>query len=322
MSQHTVSKEATFAGVGLHSGKVVKLTIKPAPVNHGIRFVRVDRAEKPIVPASMCKVHDTQLATTLSQDDVLVGTTEHLLSALSGLEIDNAIVELNGDEVPIMDGSAAPFVRMLKGNRRKQHASRLMMKIVKDVVYRQGDSEVRVSPHKGFKVTCRIDFDHSVIKDQRYTLEVKPDSYLKEISRARTFGFLEQVEYLRAHGKALGGSLDNAVVIDKNGVVNEEGLRFGDEFARHKVLDLIGDLTLLGCPILGHVQAYKGGHTQHLAFMEALAANPDSWQLVDYSEDGRESVLDKVRLATLAAGKKILPFLVPPCSPAPVSQAV
>lgn len=317
MWQHTVKKNISFAGVGLHSGKVTHLTVKAAPINSGIRFVRTDQSDTPLVPASMCKVHDTQLATTLAEGDTLVGTTEHLLSALAGLGIDNAMIELDGDEVPIMDGSAAPFVLLLKKNKYRQKARRLMMKITKEILYSQGDIEVRVRPHNGFKVTCKIDFDHPVIQDQSYTLEVEPATYMKEISSARTFGFLEQVEFLRANGKALGGSLDNAVVIDQDGVVNAEGLRFGDEFARHKVLDLIGDLALLGCPILGHVQTNKAGHTQHVAFMEALAAQPECWQLIDRTPDGKESVLDKVKYATCAAGKKVLPFLVPPCSPVP-----
>ena len=315
MWQHTVNKEISFAGVGLHSGKVVHLTVKPAPANSGISFVRTDRHDNKRVSASMCKVHDTQLATTLAEGDTLVGTTEHLLSALAGLAIDNAVVELNSDEVPIMDGSAAPFVKMLRKSRLKQKCSRLQMKIIKELVYQSGDSEVKVSPYDGYKVSCQIDFSHPAIANQAYSLEVTPEKYEREISAARTFGFLEQVEYLRAHGKALGGSLDNAVVIDKDGVVNAEGLRFADEFARHKVLDLIGDLALLGCPLIGHIQASKAGHTQHVAFMEALAANPDCWQLIDRDEEGRESVLDKVKYATKAAGEKVLPFLLPPCAP-------
>ena len=315
MWQHTVKKSISLAGVGLHSGKIAHLTIKPAPVNSGIRFYRVDRSDQAMIPASMCKVHDVQLATTLAEGDALVGTTEHLLSAMAGLGIDNAIIELDSEEVPIMDGSAFPFILMLKKNLARQRSRRLMMKITKEIVYRNGESEVRVTPHNGFKVTCSIDFDHPVIQDQTYTLEVEPAAYMKEIASARTFGFLEQVEYLRANGKALGGSLENAVVIGKDGVLNKEGLRFGDEFVRHKVLDVIGDLALLGCPLLGHVQAHKAGHAQHVAFMEALAAQPDCWQLIDRSEDGRESVLDKVKYATCAAGKKVLPFLLPPCAP-------
>ncbi len=312
MWQHTVKKEVSFAGVGLHSGKPVKMVVKPAAANTGIRFKRVDLGKDAIVRASMRRVSDTTLATSLSKKDVFVGTTEHLLAALSGLGIDNVLVELNSDELPIMDGSAGPFVQVLKKNRKVQKASRLMMKITKELTFKAGDTEIHIKPFDGFKVTSKVQFDHPVIKSQSYTVELDHDSFVKEISSARTFGFLEQVEYLRANGKALGGSLENAVVIDRDGIVNAEGLRFADEFARHKILDLVGDLALLGCPLLGHITASRGGHTQHVAFMRMLADNPHCWELVKRSEDGKESVMDKMRMATKAAGKIVLPFLLPP----------
>lgn len=312
MLQHTIKKEISFAGVGLHSGKPVKMVIKPAAVNTGIRFKRVDLGREALVPASMRRVSDTALATTLSKNDVLVGTTEHLLAALYGLGVDNAFVELNSEELPIMDGSAGPFAQVIKRNIKRQKAKRLMMKITKEMTFKSGHTEIHVKPFDGFKITSKVEFDHPVIKSQSYTVNVDRDSFLKEIASARTFGFLEQVEYLRANGKALGGSLDNAVVIDKDGVVNAEGLRFADEFARHKILDLVGDLALLGCPLLGHVTAARGGHTQHVAFMRMLAENPECWELIKRSEDGRESVMDKMRMATKAAGKMVLPFLLPP----------
>lgn len=312
MLQHTIKKEISFAGVGLHSGKPVKMVIRPATVNTGIRFKRVDVGQEAVVPASMRRVSDTALATTLSKNDVFVGTTEHLLAALYGLGIDNALIELNSEELPIMDGSAGPFAQVLKRNIKRQKAKRLMMKITKEMTFKAGHTEIHVKPFDGFKITSKVEFDHPVIKSQSYTVNVDRDSFLKEIASARTFGFLEQVEYLRANGKALGGSLDNAVVIDKDGVVNAEGLRFADEFARHKILDLVGDLALLGCPLLGHVTAARGGHTQHVAFMRMLAENPDCWELIKRNEDGRESVMDKMRVATKAAGKMVLPFLLPP----------
>ncbi len=319
MWQHTVKKEISFVGVGLHSGNSVKLTVKPAAADSGICFKRSDLAGKTVLNASMHRVSDTTLATTLGQDDVFISTTEHLLAALSGLDIDNVIIELDSDELPIMDGSAAPFVHLLKKNRKVQKAERLMMKITRAMTFKDGDTEVTVKPFNGFKVTSNIVFDHPVIESQSYTVDVTFDTFAKEIASARTFGFLEQVEYLRANGKALGGSLDNAIVIDNDGVVNAEGLRFGDEFARHKILDAIGDLALLGCPLLGHVIATKAGHTQHLAFMKMLANNQDCWQLVHRDENGFENVLDKVVMATKAAGKKVLPFLLPPM-PAPIQQ--
>lgn len=312
MWQHTVKKEISFVGIGLHSGNPVKLTVKPAPADSGIRFQRLDLAGDAVINASMHRVSDTALATTLGQDDVFVSTTEHLLAALSGLDIDNALVELDNDELPIMDGSAAPFVHLLKKNRKVQKVDRLMMKITKSMTFKDGDIEVTVKPFDGFKVTSNIVFDHPVIESQSYTVNVNFETFAEEIASARTFGFLEQVEYLRANGKALGGSLDNAIVIDRDGVINAEGLRFGDEFARHKILDVIGDLALLGCPLLGHVIATKAGHTQHVAFMKMLAENQDCWQLVHRDENGFENVLDKVVMATKAAGKKVLPFLLSP----------
>ncbi len=312
MWQHTVKKEISFVGIGLHSGNPVKLTVKPAPADSGICFQRLDLAGDAVINASMHRVSDTALATTLGQGDVLVSTTEHLLAALSGLDIDNVLVELDNDELPIMDGSAAPFVHLLKKNRKVQKVDRLMMKITKSMTFQDGDIEVTVKPFDGFKVTSNIVFDHPVIDSQSYTVNVNFETFAEEIASARTFGFLEQVEYLRANGKALGGSLDNAIVIDRDGVINAEGLRFGDEFARHKILDVIGDLALLGCPLLGHVIATRAGHTQHVAFMKMLAENQECWQLVHRDENGFENVLDKVVMATKAAGKKVLPFLLPP----------
>lgn len=321
MWQHTVKKEISFAGVGLHSGKPVKMVVKPADANTGIRFKRVDLGKDALVRASMRRVSDTTLATTLSKDNVFVGTTEHLLAALGGLGIDNVMVELDSDELPIMDGSAGPFVQVLKKNKKSQKARLLMMKITKEMTFKSGHTEIHVKPFDGFKITSKVQFDHPVIKSQSYTVQVDQDSFVKEIASARTFGFLEQVEYLRANGKALGGSLENAVVIDKDGVVNAEGLRFADEFARHKILDLVGDLALLGCPLLGHISASRGGHTQHVAFMRMLAENQDCWELVKRSEDGKESVIDKMRMATRAAGKMVLPFLLPPVTGLSSSKA-
>ena len=312
MLQYTLKKEISFAGIGLHSGNPVKIIVKPAPVDSGIKFVRTDIGVDATVDASLNNVNDTSLATTLASKNVFVGTIEHLMSAFAGLGIDNAIVAVDSDELPIMDGSAGPFVQLLKKQLKKQKQHKIVMRITKKMLFADGGSKVVVKPAKGFKVTCAINFDHPVINSQTYTLNVNKENYIREIAAARTFGFLEQVEYLRANGKALGGSLENAIVIDKSGVVNDDGLRFGDEFARHKALDLIGDLALLGCPIEGHVVATKAGHTQHVGFMKALAENQDCWELVRLEGNGQESVIDIVKVATKAAGKKILPYLIPP----------
>ncbi len=283
--QHTINKDISFAGVGLHSGKPVRLVIKPAPVDSGIRFVRVDQNSEFTVHAHMSEVSDTSLATTLGNNESIVGTTEHLLAALAGLAIDNAVVELDSDEVPIMDGSAGPFVHLMqKVGRRRQEQPRLMLQINREISVKNGSSDITIKPHNGLKVSCEIDFDHEAIRRQSLSLEITPDSFAREIASARTFGFLHEVEYLRQNGKALGGSLENAVVIDKGGVVNVGGLRFSDEFVRHKALDLIGDLALLGCAVKGHVKASRCGHGQHLQLMQAIIDNHDCWQFVRAKE--------------------------------------
>lgn len=306
--QHTIKKDISFAGVGLHSGKPVRLVIKPAAVDSGIRFVRVDQNSEFTVHAHMSEVSDTSLATTLGNNDAIVGTTEHLLAALAGLGIDNALVELDSDEVPIMDGSAGPFVHLLQRvGRRRQDAPKMMLQVTREIAVKNGSSEITIKPHDSFKVTCEIDFDHEAISRQSLSLEVTPDSFAREIASARTFGFLHEVEYLRQNGKALGGSLENAVVIDQDGVVNAGGLRFSDEFVRHKALDLVGDLALLGCSLMAHVKASRCGHGQHLQLMQAIIDNPDSWQFVRAKED----VADK-KSAVKSVGSLIKPLLVPP----------
>ncbi len=311
--QHTIRKKISFAGIGLHSGAPVTLTVKPAPVDTGIRFVRLDLGKESSVPAFMDRVVDTSLATTIAEEEAAVSTTEHLLGALAGLGVDNAVVELDSAEVPIMDGSAGPFVHLLKKvQRRRQKAPKRILKIVKEILCEDGDKWIRILPYNGLKITCEIDFAHDLIGKQSYTIDMTPSSFANEIASARTFGFMEEVEKLKEHGYALGGSLDNAVVVDRLGVVNEDGLRFADEFVRHKVLDLVGDLALLGCPLMGHVIASKAGHAQHLRIMQAIAGQPDCWQFVRLEKKDDDTVLERVITTTKAAGTKILPFLVPP----------
>ncbi|MEW6518093.1 MAG: UDP-3-O-acyl-N-acetylglucosamine deacetylase [Thermodesulfobacteriota bacterium] len=311
--QHTISRTVSFAGVGLHSGKTVKLSIKPAGANAGIRFVRTDLGRKVMIPATLYRVTDTRLATTLAKDDVAVSTTEHLLAALAGMGIDNAVIELDNDEVPIMDGSAAPFAHVLKKvGRKRQKAARFLLKITRRIEIRNGDSMLVIEPYDGFRVSGEIDFDHQLVRKQKFSVEVDSMTFMKEIASARTFGFLHEVEYLRQNGKALGGSLDNAIVIDRAEILNREGLRFSNEFVRHKLLDLIGDLALLGCPVLGHITAVKSGHAQHLQLMKEIAEHPECWQFIKWTDKGEESAFEKVVMTTRAAGNKILPFLVPP----------
>ncbi|MFH1217577.1 MAG: UDP-3-O-acyl-N-acetylglucosamine deacetylase [Pseudomonadota bacterium] len=311
--QHTINKAVSFAGIGLHSGKPVKLVVKPAEASTGIRFVRTDLADNVVIPATLSRVSNTVLATSLAKDGVEVSTTEHLLAALSGIGIDNAIIELDNNEVPIMDGSASPFVHVLRrAGRQRQRVKRLMLKITRPIEIRNGDSVLRIEPYNGFKVSGEINFDHHLIRRQTFSVDVDSRSFVKEVASARTFGFLHEVEYLRSNGKALGGSLDNAIVIDRTEILNTDGLRFSNEFVRHKILDLIGDLALLGFPLLGHVKAIKSGHAQHLELMKEIVDHPECWQLVKIAGNGDENVLEKVVMSTMAAGNKILPFLMPP----------
>jgi len=308
--QHTIRRPVTFTDIGLHTGQPAKITVSPARANHGIRFKRHGSDDS--MPAFMDRVVDTSLATTIADRGMIVSTTEHLLAALSGLGIDNALIEVDGPELPIMDGSAAPFVEDLKkASRTRQRSCRRLLKITKPIRCQEGDKVITITPYDGLKLTCHIDFDHATVKSQSYSIVVTPKRFSEEIAGARTFGFIEQVEALQANGYALGGSLKNAVVIGPHGVINEEGLRFRDEFARHKVLDLLGDLSLLGYRILGHVEATKSGHGQHLALLRAIINNPDSWQCVEPKQCPEEGLLEAMATSTMNASASIFPFLTP-----------
>lgn len=312
--QHTVRKTIRCCGIGLHSGEPVNLAIKPAPVNNGIRFFRCDLTSGQYIQAHMDKVIDTRLATTLSDNGITVSTTEHLMAALHGYGIDNADIELDGIEVPIMDGSAGPFMHLLKhAGKRKQQTLRKALRITKEIIYQDGDSLIRILPYNGFKVSGKISFNDELIQTQRYSINLTGDRFAKEISMARTFGYVEQVEELWEKGLALGVNLSNVIAIhwNRKTVLNEEGLRFSDEFIRHKVLDLVGDLALLGCPVLGHVIAHRTGHTQHLAFMQAIASAPDCWELIEMNQNGNHSVLKQVISSTKTAGDILSPFFRP-----------
>ena len=301
-------------GVGLHSGRTANLTIKPAPVDSGICFVRTDLGHRVCISAHMDKVVDTNLATTIGQDGTTVSTTEHLLAALKSIGIDNAEIEVDSAEVPIMDGSAEPFFKLLqKAGKKRQAHLRKILRITRPIHYKNGESVISIVPYDGFMVTGEICFEDTLIKTQKYSLELTSERFNHEIARARTFGYVEQVEELWANGLALGSTLENVIAIhwNRKSILNEDGLRYGDEFIRHKVLDLVGDLALLGCPILGHVAAFKAGHTQHLGFMEAIADSPQSWVLVDYKRNGTPSVIDQLVSSTRNAGEVIMPFIRP-----------
>jgi len=279
--QLTLKRPVSCAGIGLHSGKPVQLAILPASVDSGIVFVREDLPTKPVIHALAEKVLDTSLATTLGQKGESVGTVEHLMAALRGLGIDNARVELNGPEVPILDGSAAPFVALLKeAGLREQSAPKTYMLIKKVITVRSGDKFASLAPASEFRVDCTVDFQHPLITNQTFGMKVTPESFEEELARARTFCFLEDIEKLKQVGLAQGGSLENAIVIDKFSILNPEGLRFPDEFVRHKFLDALGDLALLGKPLLGHLTAYKTGHTLNQQLVRAILEDVHAFELV------------------------------------------
>ena len=277
--QRTLAQEVSCSGIGLHSGKDVRLKLKPAPINHGIKFVRKDLPDNPTIPARFNCVVDTSLATVIGMDGAIVSTIEHLMACLAGLSIDNVIVELDSYEVPVMDGSAGPFTRMiLEAGIRQQEAKRHFFVLKKPIELEQDGKFVGAYPDTSFKITCNIKFEHQLIGNQSCSIEVVDYLFEREISNARTFGFLHDVENMKRYGLARGGSLDNAVVIDKSDILNEEGLRFRDEFVRHKLLDCIGDFSLLGMPILGHIVTKKSGHAFNHAFLEKFFSKKTCWE--------------------------------------------
>ncbi len=277
--QRTISQPVSFSGVGVHSGKKVNLTIKPAPVNHGIKFVRTDLTDKPSVSAHFNMVVDTSLATVIGYDGFIVSTIEHLMASFAGFSIDNAIVELDAYELPIMDGSAGPFISYIKTAGIEEQLGPKYFFIVKEPIELKEDGKfVGIYPASKFKITCTIYYDHPLIREQSYSIDVSDQVFEKEICRARTFGFLQEIEYLKKYGFARGGSLDNVIVLDEKGILNKDGLRFPDEFVRHKILDCIGDFSLLGMPVLGHVIVNKSGHSFNHAFLKKFFENKKSWE--------------------------------------------
>ncbi len=277
-AQRTLRRQISCAGIGLHSGNKVTLTLKPAPANTGIVFRRVDLGVD--IPATVGHVTGIQYATVLGKDGATVETVEHLLAALTSVGIDNVYVELNQREVPIMDGSSAPFLYLLhEAGVARLQATRKYLKVLRPVTVSNGDKRVAVYPSDHFKVSYTISFDHPLLRHQSRTARITEQCFAEDLAPARTFGFLKEVEWLRQQGLALGGSLDNAIVIGDTGVLN--ALRFEDEFVRHKILDAIGDLTLLGRPLLGHVVAHRAGHALHTSLAARLLEEQDAWCLVD-----------------------------------------
>jgi UDP-3-O-[3-hydroxymyristoyl] N-acetylglucosamine deacetylase len=283
--QRTLRTSIRASGVGLHSGAQVVMTVHPAPANHGIVFRRTDLLQPVDIPARTENVGATQLGTVLKQGDVRVSTVEHLMSAFAGLGIDNALVEVSAAEVPIMDGSASPFVFLLQSaGIEEQKPAKRFARIIRRVEVRDGEKWARFDPHDGFRVNFEIEFDHPIFQrsSSRASMEFSSITYLKEVSRARTFGFMRDIETLRKHNLALGGNLGNAIVLDDSKVLNEDGLRYQDEFVKHKILDAVGDLYLFGRCIIGEFTGFKSGHDLNNRLLRALLAAPDAWEEVMY----------------------------------------
>lgn len=276
--QRTLKQEASFEGIGLHTGRYTKVHLKPAPRDTGIVFTRIDK--NIALKTSMGSVSDTAFSTTLGYDGVKIRTVEHILAALSGLGIDNLIVEVNGPEIPILDGSSIELISLiLNSGIAKQAKKRPVLRITKPVFFADGQAEIAALPYDGRYITYRIHFNHHLLGEQKLSLEITEESFVKEIAPARTFGFLKDVEYLKANGFAKGGSLENAIILGSDGILNPSGLRFKDEFVRHKMLDLIGDLSLIGFPIYGHIIANKSGHTANLKFLKKLISYQNCWEI-------------------------------------------
>lgn len=287
INQRTLRNTVKATGVGLHSGAKVSMTLRPAPVDTGIVFSRVDLDRAPDVRADAYHVGDTRLSTCIEQGGVKVATIEHLMSALAGMGIDNVRVELSAAEVPIMDGSAGPFIFLIQSaGVTEQSAPKKFIRVLRPVDVKEGDKWVRFEPYEGFKMEFSIAFSHPVFQHsrQRITVDFSDTSYVKDIARARTFGFMQDVETMRSQGLGLGGSLDNAVVMDDYRILNQDGLRYDDEFVKHKVLDAIGDLFLLGHPIIGAFSAHKSGHALNNKLLRALLESQSAWEYVSFRE--------------------------------------
>jgi len=290
--QRTLKNSIKATGIGLHTGQKVYLTLKPAPVNSGIVFRRVDLDPVVEIEAHALNVVDTTLSTNLAKDGVRVATVEHLLSAMAGLGIDNAVVELSSEEVPIMDGSSAPFVFLIQSaGIHEQDAPKQFIRVKREVTVTVDDKSATFRPFNGFKVGFKIDFEHPAFegRNMEACLDFSSTSFVKEVSRARTFGFMRDIEYLRSQNLVLGGSFENAIVVDDYRILNEDGLRYEDEFVKHKVLDAVGDLYLLGKSLVGEFFGHKSGHYMNNLLLRELLAQEDAWEIVTYEDQDAEA---------------------------------
>jgi len=287
LKQRTIKTIVKTVGIGLHSGRKVDLTLRPAPANTGIVFARIDLPAPVDIPASALAIGDTRLASVLQKDGARVSTIEHLMSACAGLGIDNLYVDVTAEEIPIMDGSAASFVFLIQSaGIEEQNAAKKFIKVTKPVEIRDGDKFARLDPYFGFKLKFTIDFRHPAVDKTGQALEVDfaHTSYVRDIARARTFGFAHEVEMMRELGLARGGSMDNAIVLDEYRILNNDGLRYEDEFVKHKMLDAIGDLYVVGHPLLASYAAYKGGHAMNNMLLRELLAHEDSYEIVTFED--------------------------------------
>jgi UDP-3-O-[3-hydroxymyristoyl] N-acetylglucosamine deacetylase len=290
--QTTIARSTAISGIGLHTGQRINMILRPAEAGTGIVFHRKIGERTVTIEATSANVVDTQMATVIGKGDVRVSTVEHLLSALAAYGVDNLHIDIDGPEVPIMDGSAAPFASIIEEAGQRRHLqSRKFLAIRKPVSVIDGEKRVSIIPSRFFRITFDIAFQHPCIALQQRSVKVSSSVFRKDLAPARTFGFLRDVENLKAAGLALGGSLENAIVVDDERILNPEGLRFQDEFVRHKILDAIGDLSLIGYPILGHVRAFKAGHDINHQLVEKLLDTPESWQLLEFSEADVEKAL-------------------------------
>ncbi len=277
--QQTIAIPGSCSGIGLHSGKPVRLTIRPAPANSGIKFVRTDLLGRPEVKAHFGNVVDTSLATVIGVNGCIVSTIEHLMAGFVGMSIDNAIVEVDAYELPIIDGSARPFVDLIcRSGIKKQKGAKVVFFVKEPIELSEGDKSVIVYPSPNYRISCTINYTHPLIAQQTFLFDPSIHSFQKEIASARTFGFFHEVETMKRHGLARGGSLENAVVLDDEGVMNDDGLRYHDEFVRHKVLDCLGDFSLMGVPIVGHVVTTRSGHKFNHAFLEKFFSQKSLWE--------------------------------------------
>jgi len=294
LRQRTLRESIKSTGVGLHSGNKVTMQLSPAPVDTGIVFRRTDLSPIRDIPARADQVDETDLSTSLGRGDFQVTTVEHLLSALCGLGIDNAFIEIDSPEVPIMDGSAGPFVYLLQtAGVQEQSAAKRFIRVTREITVSDGDKVATLRPYEGFRVTFAIDFDHPVFKEQigHAALDISSEAFVREISRARTFGFVHEFEYMRSRGLARGGSVDNAIVVDDYRILNEGGLRYEDEFVKHKMLDAIGDLYLAGYQLLAEYEGVKSGHALNNQLVRALFEQPECWEWATF-DDPAESPVD------------------------------